>query len=126
MNNSTLFHQAHRMVRLTHQRNLTYRKQFGQWLIFLKTGITNVLGITKINQSVCYVPILKHDRTSKIVYEYPLTFAKQTKTYHSSGVYKQSIHLDKVIINFMLAVLQSPLAILAIIVLQFIIVFKMV
>ena len=57
MNNSTLFKQAHKMTKLTIKPNETYRYKFGQWLIFLKTGISNKLGITNINQSVCYVPI---------------------------------------------------------------------
>ena len=50
------------MTKLTIQPNETYRYKFGQWLIFLKTGITNVLRLTTINQSVCYVPMLKHDK----------------------------------------------------------------
>lgn len=62
MSNSTLFKQAHKMTKLTIQPNETYRYKFGQWLIFLKTGITNTLGFTSINQSVCYVPIMKHDK----------------------------------------------------------------
>ena len=61
MNNSMLFKQAHKMTKLTIKPDETYRYKFGQWLIFLKTGISNKLGITNINQSVCYVPILKHD-----------------------------------------------------------------
>ena len=64
MNKSTLFKQAHKMTKLTIKPTETYRYKFGQWLIFLKTGITNKLGITNINQSVCYVPILKHDSIS--------------------------------------------------------------
>ena len=64
MNNSTLFTNAHKMTKLTIKPDETYRYKFGQWLIFLKTGITNHLGITNINQSVCYVPILDHDRIS--------------------------------------------------------------
>ena len=64
MNNSMLFKQAHKMTKQTIKPDETYRYKFGQWLIFLKTGITNVLGITNINQSVCYVPILKHDGIS--------------------------------------------------------------
>ena len=62
MNNSMLFKQAHKMTKLTIKPDETYRYKFGQWLIFLKTGISNKLGITNINQSVCYVPILKHDK----------------------------------------------------------------
>ena len=61
MNNSILFKQAHKMTKLTIKPNETYRYKFGQWLIFLKTGISNHLGITNINQSVCCVPVLKHD-----------------------------------------------------------------
>ena len=67
MNNSKLFTDAHKMTKLTIQHNETYRYKFGQWLIFLKTGVTNVLKIININQSVCYVPILKHDRQDKII-----------------------------------------------------------
>ena len=70
MSNSTLFKQAHKMTKLTIQPNETYRYKFGQWLIFLKTGVTcatcvtNILRLTNINQSVCYVPILEHDGIS--------------------------------------------------------------
>ena len=64
MNNSILFKQAHKMTKLTIKPDETYRYKFGQWLIFLKTGITNHLGITNINQSVCYVPVLAHDGIS--------------------------------------------------------------
>ena len=64
MNNSTLFKQAHKMTKLTIKPNETYRYKFGQWLIFLKTGMTNKLGITSINQSACYVPVLAHDGIS--------------------------------------------------------------
>ena len=62
--NSTLFTNAHKMTKLTIKPDETYRYKFGQWLIFLKTGITNHLGITNINQSVCYVPVLSHDGMS--------------------------------------------------------------
>ncbi len=64
MNNSTLFKNAHKMTKLTIKPDDTYRYKFGQWLIFLKTGITNKLGFTDINQSVCYVPVLSHDGIS--------------------------------------------------------------
>ena len=64
MNNSTLFTEAHKMTKLTIKPDETYRYKFGQWLIFLKTAMTNHLGITNINQSVCYVPVLSHDGIS--------------------------------------------------------------
>ena len=64
MNNSTLFTEAHKMTKLTIKPNETYRYKFGQWLIFLKTAMSNKLGITNINQSVCYVPVLSHDGIS--------------------------------------------------------------
>ena len=64
MNNSILFKKAHKMTKLTIKPNETYRYKFGQWLIFLKTAATNHLGITNINQSVCYVPVLSHDGIS--------------------------------------------------------------
>lgn len=62
--NSTLFTEAHKMTKLTIKPNETYRYKFGQWLIFLKTAMTNQIGITNINQSVCYVPVLSHDGIS--------------------------------------------------------------
>ena len=52
------------MTKLTIKPTETYRYKFGQWLIFLKTAMTNQLGITSINQSVCYVPVLSHDGMS--------------------------------------------------------------
>ena len=64
MSNSKLFTDAHKMTKLTIQPNETYRYKFGQWLIFLKTGVTNTLGFTNINKSVCYVPVLSHDGIS--------------------------------------------------------------
>lgn len=64
MNKSTLFTEAHKMTKLTIKPSETYRYKFGQWLIFLKTAMTNHLGITNINQSVCYVPVLSHDGLS--------------------------------------------------------------
>lgn len=64
MNNSILFKKAHKMTKLTIKPTETYRYKFGQWLIFLKTAMTNQLGITSINQSVCYVPVLSHDGIS--------------------------------------------------------------
>lgn len=62
--NSTLFTEAHKMTKLTIKPTETYRYKFGQWLIFLKTAATNQLGITSINKSVCYVPVLSHDGIS--------------------------------------------------------------
>lgn len=67
MSNSTLFKQAHKMTKLTIQPNDTYRYKFGQWLVFLKTGITNFIKpkSKRINQSVAYVPLLEHDGVYK-------------------------------------------------------------
>ena len=64
MNKSTLFTEAHKMTKLTIKPTEKYRYKFGQWLIFLKTAMANQLGITNINQSVCYVPVLSHDGIS--------------------------------------------------------------
>ena len=91
MTNSMLFKQAHKMTKLTIKPDETYRYKFGQWLIFLKTGITNVLGITNINQSVCYVPILKHDKSDKFSYSLslPLTLTRR------KGSYSESYYLGK-------------------------------
>ena len=76
MTNSQLFKQAHKMTKLTIQPNETYRYKFGQWLIFLKTGITNMIKPIdkKVNQSVCYVPILNHDKDDKFSYSESFIF----------------------------------------------------
>lgn len=99
MNNSKLFTDAHKMTKLTIQHNETYRYKFGQWLIFLKTGVTNVLRVTNINQSVGYVPILSHDRQT-------------IKTYS----------LYKVLLSFVSSLLDNELFILFIIIMQFILI----
>ena len=95
MSNSKLFTEAHKMTKLTIKPDETYRYKFGQWLIFLKTGISNKLGITSINQSVCYVPILKHDKTAKankFAYSLSLPF---TLT-RCKGDYSESYYLGKI------------------------------
>lgn len=96
MSNSALFKQAHKMTKLTIQPNEVYRYKFGQWLIFLKTGITNKLGFTSINQSVCYVPILKHDKADKFSYKLslPLTLTR------CKGSYSESYYLGKMLFLF--------------------------
>ena len=120
--NSSLFKQAHKMTKLTIQPNETYRYKFGQWLIFLKNGITNTLGFTSINQSVCYVPILEHDKADKIVFETPFKVSKVTTNKH--GKYIQTLNIDTMIISFMLALLDSKLFISIIIIIQFMLVLK--
>ena len=95
MNNSILFKQAHKMTKLTIKPDETYRYKFGQWLIFLKTGISNKLGITSINQSVCYVPILNHDKIAKannFTYSLSLPF---TLT-RCKGCYSEYYYLGKI------------------------------
>ena len=97
MNNSTLFKQAHKMTKLTIKPTEKYRYKFGQWLIFLKTGITNVLGYTNINQSVCYVPILKHDKAS---YSLTLPLTLNKTVYSEYGVYSDHFYIAKMIGNY--------------------------
>ena len=98
MTNSQLFKQAHKMTKLTIQPNEVYRYKFGQWLIFLKTGITNVIKPQdkKVNQSVCYVPILNHDKVDKFSYSLslPLTLTR------SKGSYSESYYLGKMLVLF--------------------------
>lgn len=110
MSNSDLFKQAHKMTKLTTQPNETYRYKFGQWLIFLKTGITNVLGFTKINQSVCYVPLLKHDREYHYKLSLPLTLTKTTKRANGNTKYIQYWHLDKYLFDMLKFVCTNPLS----------------
>ena len=114
MSNSTLFKQAHKMTKLTIQPNETYRYKFGQWLIFLKTGITNILRLTNINQSVCYVPILKHDRVDKFSYKLSLPL---TLTRYKQNGYSESYYLGKMLLS-------SGFIAIAIIIIQFMLVLK--
>lgn len=103
--NSTLFTQAHKMTKLTIKPTETYRYKFGQWLIFLKTATTNHLGITNINQSVAYIPILDHDRIgynslvkTSFIFKLPMTICK---TYHGTiGNSVQSWHLNKYVTSY--------------------------
>lgn len=97
MNNSNLFKQAHKMTRLTKLPSETYRYKFGQWLVFLKTGITNSLGITNINQSVCYVPILEHDKASYSL-SFPMTVSKTIQGEY--GIYSDHYYVAKMIGNY--------------------------
>lgn len=115
MNNSTLFKQAHRMTKLTIQHNETYRFKFGQWLIFIKAGITNFIkpAHKRVNQSVCYVPLLEHDKYQKITFTTPFKVSRITSS--KSGSLKLTETYDF-----------TRLAICFIIVLQFIIVLNLV
>ena len=93
MSNSKLFTEAHKITKLTIKPDETYRYKFGQWLIFLKTGISNKLGITSINQSVCYVPVLSHDKAS---YNLSLPFTLTRR----KGCYSESYYLGKMALLF--------------------------
>lgn len=97
MNNSNLFKQAHRMTKLTKLHNEAYRYKFGQWLIFLKTAMTNQLGITNINQSVCYVPVLEHDKASYSL-SFPMTVSKTIQGEY--GIYSDHYYVAKMIGNY--------------------------
>lgn len=105
MNNSTLFTEAHKMTKLTIKPTEKYRYKFGQWLVFLKTAATNQLGITNINQSVAYVPILDHNKIGynslvKTSYSFkpPMTICK---TYHGTiGNSVQSWHINKYVTSY--------------------------
>lgn len=110
LNNSNLFTEAHKMTKLTIKPTEKYRYKFGQWLVFLKTAMTNKLGITSINQSVAYVPILAHDGSChdrigynslvKTSYSFkpPMTICK---TYHGTiGNSVQSWHINKYVTNY--------------------------
>ena len=71
--------------------------RISQWLLFLKTVITNKLGITNINQSVAYIPILKHDKASYSL-SLPLTLNKTV--YSEYGVYSEHFYIAKMIGNY--------------------------
>ena len=99
MNKSMLFKQAHKMTKPTIKPDETYRYKFGQWLTFLKTGISNKLGITNISQSVCYVPVLSHDKIAKadkFTYSLSLPFTLTRR----KGGYSESYYLGKMLLLF--------------------------
>lgn len=95
--NSALFTEAHKMTKLTIKPTEKYRYKFGQWLVFLKTAMTNQLGITNINQSVAYIPILEHDRTS---YNLTLPLTLNKTVYSSMGTYSEHYHLNKYVTSY--------------------------
>ena len=95
--NSTLFIEAHKMTKLTIKPTEKYRYKFGQWLVFLKTAATNKLGITSINQSVAYVPILAHDKASYSL-SLPLTLNKTIQGEY--GIYSDHYYVTKMIGNY--------------------------
>lgn len=95
--NSTLFKKAHKMTKLTIKPDETYRYKFSQWLIFLKTATTNKLGITSINQSVAYVPILEHDKAS---YSLSLPATINKTVYSSMGTYSEHYYLNKYVTSY--------------------------
>lgn len=97
MNNSILFKKAHKMTKLTIKPNETYRYKFGQWLIFLKTTMTNKLGITNINQLVAYIPILDHDKAS---YNLTLPLTLNKTVYSSIGTYSEHYYLNKYVTSY--------------------------
>lgn len=101
MSNSQLFKQAHKMTKLTIQPNDTYRYKFGQWLIFLKTGVTNMIKPSnkKVNLSVCYVPVLRHDKADKFSYTMSLPF---TLTRYKQNGYSESYYIGKMLSPFIL------------------------
>lgn len=97
MNKSTIFTEAHKMTKLTIKPTDTYRYKFGQWLVFLKTAMSNKLGITNINQSVAYIPILAHDKASYNL-TLPLTLNKTIRGEY--GVYSDHFYIAKMIGNY--------------------------
>ena len=97
MNNSTLFKKAHKMTKLSIKPTETYRYKFGQWLVFLNTAMTNRLGITNVNQSVAYIPILAHDKTSYSL-TLPITLNKTIQGEY--GVYSDHFYIAKMIGNY--------------------------
>ena len=95
--NSTLFTEAHKMTKLTIKPTETYRYKFGQWLVFLKTAMTNHLGITNVNQSVAYVPILDHDKAG---YSLSLPATVSKTVYSSIGTYSEHYYLNKYVTSY--------------------------
>lgn len=97
MTNSQLFKKAHKMTKLTIKPTETYRYKFGQWLVFLKTAMSNQLGITSINQSVACIPILEHDRAS---YNLTLPLTLNKTVYSEYGVYSDHFYIAKMVGNY--------------------------
>ena len=122
-NNRTLFLSAHKMTRLTIQKGYVYREVFGQWLIYLKNGITNTLGYTNINQSVCYVPILKHDVLNQCnEYKYSLSLPLTLTRSKANTGYSESYYLGKMLLSLLVSI---PFLIFVIILVQSCIIYNL-
>lgn len=71
--------------------------KISQWLLFLKTAITNKLGITNINQSVAYIAVLDHEET---VYSISLPATINKTVYSEYGAYIEQYYIAKMIGSF--------------------------
>lgn len=72
--------------------------KISQWLLFLKTAITNRLGITNINQSVAYIAVLDHEET---VYSISLPATINKTVYSEYGVYSDHYYIAKTTGNYL-------------------------
>lgn len=68
--------------------------KISQWLLFLKTAITNRLGVTSVNQSVAYIAVLDHEET---VYSISLPATINKTVYSEYGVYSDHYYIAKTI-----------------------------
>ena len=82
MTNSKLFIQAHKMTKLTIQPKDVYRTKFGQWLVWLKTGISNYIKPARKQVNIDCAMIGDHNKYGS---------GKLTKTYY----------LDAILINLL-------------------------
>ena len=92
---SKQFKQAHHYTRLTKKPEDVYRIVFGQWLSFIKTGITRYIMPNRINKACAMIPVLKHDGASDDKYSYsvslPLTVTRK------KGGYSESYYIGKML-----------------------------
>ena len=92
---SKQFSSAHTMTRLTKKPEDVYRIVFGQWLSFIKTGITRYIMPNRVNKACAMIPVLKHDGASDDKYSYnvslPLTVTRK------KGGYSESYYVGKML-----------------------------
>lgn len=96
---SKQFKQAHHYTRLTKKPEDVYRIVFGQWLSFIKTGITRYIIPNRVNKACAMIPVMPHDGNSDDKYSYsvslPLTFTRYKGS--KSVRYSESYYVGKML-----------------------------
>lgn len=92
---SKQFKQAHHYTRLTKKPEDVYRIVFGQWLSFIKTGITRYIMPNRVNKACAMIPVLKHDGASDNKYSYSVSLPLTVTC--KKGGYSESYYIGKML-----------------------------